>query len=184
MRLSFILFLCLVAEPVLAQSVGAPPPADIISRDVASVEAGLSCAFPVDGKTDAPGTVAGSVNVVRDPAGFMTKGRVVPAVLGFEFGVRARLADPMRSQVVTIVVTHPPIGPEGITKETWDTTLDGMESLLNSYRFEKTSELVTGRWAISAVAGSQTLYRVAYDVVDPASVPDLAQLCDAPEVQS
>jgi hypothetical protein len=150
---------------------------DNVSPLIGHIESGITCAPRIDGTADAADTVAGSVNVIRSPLDFVSAGPVVPAALGIGLGVKAQLADPFVTMGVTIVVTHPPMGSDGITRQSWQTSINGFEPLLNSYRFEQDAELLTGAWTITAMAGGTMLYHVSFDVVAPETVPQLTALC-------
>lgn len=177
MRSALLLCLALLPAPLRAEMA-----ADVVSPDLSLMEAGMTCRPQVTGTVTAPGTMKGSIAVVRDPMAFVATGRQVPAVLGLGFGVRARLADPGQRREVTIVVTHPPMAPGGVTRESWTATLTGLTSLLNSYRFETEAELVPGDWTISAEAGGKVLFRVPYTVLPADRLPGLAQVCAQREV--
>lgn len=168
--------LSILSLPALAQQV----PGDVVSPAIAFFEAGIICAPDPVAIVPAPGTVAGVTNLIDGNPDFVSFGRAVPAVIGVGFGVRAGAA--LRDfPDVTIVVTHPPMGPEGATVQSYATSIGAAtvaeDGSLSFYHLEYDYELVTGRWTFTAQVGEDMLYSAAFDVVPPDSVPELAGLC-------
>lgn len=171
--------LALILSPLAASAQTTV--ADKVSPLIGRFAAGLTCSMDSLGRQTATDTVNGAVSLVDDQD-FISTGRQVPAVLGLGFGVKAQLADPFAIRTVTISVTHPPMGPEGVMRQSWQMQLNGIRTQLTSFRFEDAFELVIGDWTISAVQGDLTLYRVAFTVVPIADFPGLADLCAQEDV--
>ena len=81
---------------------------------------------------------------------------------------------------MTIIVTHPPMGPEGSTRDTWEGNFFAGSPTASFFRFEYREEQVPGDWTIQAVAGDRVLYTARFEVVDPVEMPDFADPCAAP----
>ena len=64
---------------------------DFVSTEVGFFEAGVICAQAINVVRDAPDTLAGSTHVIEDAKPFVSKGRIVPAVLGFDLALRPNL---------------------------------------------------------------------------------------------
>lgn len=168
--------LCLMfwsAGATLAQSLPEPK----LSQAIASAQIGVICAVAPDEVVPAPGTVSGTKHVVSEVPPFVSYGRVVPAVLGVGFGISARAADP-DGLSTTMEVTHPPFPGSGATFQSFPSRLPGASDGITFYQFDHGYELVTGRWTLVMrdLSGS-VLYSVAFDVVPPEQLPQLATAC-------
>lgn len=161
------LALALLATPSLAD--------DLISPALSSFEAGITCRSEPVATEPAPDTIAGFTNIIGEIPDFVSPARVVPGVIGVGFGVKAALAAG-DGVPVTITVTHPPMGPDGVTEQSFPSSL-GPEVGVAFYDFELSYELVMGDWSITARSGSKVLYVAEFTVVPPGHVPELAGVC-------
>ncbi len=144
------------------------------------IEAGIICA-PEDGRREAaPDTRLGYVNLVDGDITMGLAARRIPAMDGLAFGVLVTLADAVGTQEVTIIVTHPPMGPGGSTRDVWQSNLSGGRQSANFFRFEYPEERVPGAWTISAMADERVLYTAKFEVVDPAAMPAFISPCEQP----
>jgi len=164
--------LALLALPLPPAAQGA----DEVGRAISAFEAGIICAPEVTGTNPAPDTIAGVTNIVDGPVEFVSRGRNVPAVLGMGFGARAQ-AKGGDIFPVTVVVTHPPMGDAGQTRQSYETIVRGDEMSITLYQFDFDYELLPGPWVIEAYDGDLLLFRANFTVVAPALVPELATLC-------
>lgn len=155
---------------LLAQSV------DQLSPLMASFRAGVFCAPKVISTTPAPDTIAGVTNVIEDVPPFVSAGRNVPAVLGMGFGVLAGAKQQLLLDVL-VVVTHPPMGEAGVTRQSYYTDITNIGQSMTLYQFDYDYELVEGPWTITATQGDEILFRAGFTVVPPAMVPELAGVC-------
>ncbi len=134
---------------------------------------GYFCALePVD-QGVAEETVAGVVNLIEGLPAFLNEGPLVPAQLGLGFGVLVQ-AKPGYAGMTEMHVTHPPMGPEGVTEQRWVTQLSGGEQDYFGYTFDEEYELLPGEWVLSARSNGRLIYRVAFTVLDPALMPPAA----------
>lgn len=177
MRLTLLL-LCLLATTVHAA------PADMTGPLIGSLESGVICPPPSVGETAAPGTVAGVTHLVAEDPPFVSMSSRVPAVMGIGFGVKTMTTDLLGIGDVTMTVTHPPMGKDGITQQTFQTRIDGTSPSLTFYQFDYAYELVQGRWQMEATKNGEILYRTSFDVVAPKAAPELAQICGFEELLS
>ncbi len=167
-----LLFLALAALPLPVAAQGA----DEVGGGIAAFEAGIICAPEVTGTLPAPDTVAGVTNIVDGPVEFVSRGRNVPAVLGMGFGARAQ-AKSKDLYAVTVVVTHPPMGAQSQTRQSYQTVVRADQKSVTLYQFDFDYELVPGPWVIEAYDGDVLLYRANFNVVVPSLVPELASIC-------
>ena len=172
MKLQVLALLCL---PFAA--VAQAPLPDVISDDMASVEAGVICAPESTGTAEAPGTVAGTTHLIGEEPPFVAVTRRVPAVLGVGFGVKARSVDAAGLYPVLMTVTHPPMGDGAVTTQTFETTIRGTDPSLTFYQFDFDYELLPGIWQMTASSGDVTFYRTTFEVLPPDQVPELARIC-------
>lgn len=152
--------------------------ADMMRSDaLVTLEAGVLCPPETTGATLAPDTLAGATHVIDVDPPFVSRGRIVPAALGVGFGIKAQSVLPDGITTVTARVTHPPMGPEGRTAQSFVTTISGQTPSVTFYQFDHRYELVTGTWTIAGYDGGEQLFSVSFEVVAPATMPDLAGAC-------
>ncbi len=180
MRLT--LFLCAFAfvGPVAAWS----PAADLTDAAIASLETGVICPPPTVGETPAPGTLAGTTHLIEDEPPFVSRSNRVPAVIGLGFGAKSMTADMLGLSDVTMTVTHPPMGKDGITSQTFQTRIDGTTPALTFYQFDYDYELVKGLWQMEASKDGKVLYRTTFEVIAPKDASELAKICGFEELLS
>ncbi|MCF2905733.1 DUF3859 domain-containing protein [Octadecabacter sp. CECT 8868] len=134
---------------------------------------------------DAPNTAAGSTLVVEDAPPFVSEGRLVPAVIGVGFGVRAGLQGALGQDNVVMTVTHPPLIGNGLTKQSFGTSIGGeLTPGITFYQFDYPYELVLGDWTMTAKSNGVTFYQTTFTVVPPETLPDLAAICGYTELLS
>ena len=137
---------------------------------VAEFDYGYFCALePVD-EGVAEGTISGTVAYVEGPPPFISRGSLVPARIGVGFGVHVRVL-PEYEGMVTVHVEHPPMGPDGVTRQVWVTDLSADEQEYLGYSFDHSYELVTGPWRMTATANGRVIYDASFEVLDPALMP-------------
>jgi len=164
------------ALPVAAAAQDLPNP--FLSDAVETLIHGVYCAeAPVSLET-APDTAAGVVNIVPNLPEMRAVTTLVPAQIGVGFGVLVTAPEGGAIDPARITITHPPYPDSGIEVERWQTAIPEGEPGLIGFSFEVESELVTGPWVMLAEDESGAmLFRVAFEVVPPALLPDLAQGC-------
>jgi hypothetical protein len=165
-----ILYLIIAPTFVAAQ-------ADMISTEIAEIEIGILCDPETVTTSPAPNTLAGVTHVVNEPPRFISNSQIVPAAFGIGFGVRSRALRAEGLDNVTIVITHPPMGDDGATIQSYTTGIGGNGGSFTFYQFDYAYELQTGPWTITALRNNKPLYTVNFDVVAPETVPDLAGAC-------
>jgi len=168
-----------MATSGLAQSVGR----DFVSTDISTFTAGVICTPVLLGQTVAPDTIAGHTNQIGGEVHFSSASRRVPAVEGLSFGVRAatKMQDYPR---VIMTVSHPPMGNQGTTQQSWPMELVAENDRISLFSFQHDYELVRGAWSFEARSGETVLYRANFEVVDPTQVPELADMCGFAEMLS
>ena len=159
--------------PILAQDLPNPFKSDVID----SLVYGVYCAEgPID-LEEAPDTAAGVVNIVPGIPEMRAVTTLVPAQIGIGFGVVVEARDGLFLDPATVTITHPPYPDTGIEVERWITSIDGDGPGLIGFSFEVESELVTGPWTFEAEHQGDLIFRIDFEVVPPALLPDLAQGC-------
>lgn len=166
----------LVVLFVLWPIMGLSQSHDYSAPRINDFQAGIFCAPEVVETVPAPGTVSGESNILEYTPDFVSTGRNVPAVLGMGFGVKSS-AKNVPIYNVTVHVTHPPMGPNGVTEQTYTTYIDSHDLSVSLYQFDYGYELVEGLWTMTALDGEDLLYRASFNVVPPNLVPDLASVC-------
>lgn len=168
-RLALVICGCVVALPAVAEMLR--------SEALVSLEAGIFCPPETAGATLAPDTLAGSTHVIDVDPPFVSHRRMVPAVLGVGFGIKAQSAMPEGITTVTARVTHPPMGPEGRTTQSFVTAISGQTPSVTFYQFDHSYELVTGTWTIAGYDDGVQLFAVSFEVVAPDRLPELSRAC-------
>ncbi|CUH39208.1 hypothetical protein JSE7799_01931 [Jannaschia seosinensis] len=131
------------------------------------VEAGIICPRPTTGELmEAPGTEAGFIRQIDESLVFDLPDRIVPTMDRLSFGFRTGVKLGTPSQIVTVVITHPPMGPRDVTREEWEDKIPAGTESLNLFTFEKEYEKVPGPWTFEIEKDGETLVEVPFTVVD------------------
>jgi hypothetical protein len=161
------------ASALSAQDLPNPYASDLIESFVH----GVYCAeAPID-LEEAPDTAAGVVNIVPGLPEMRRITTLVPAQLGIGFGVLVEAREGLVLDPLVVTITHPPYPDSGVEVERWVTGIDGVGPGLVGFSFELETELVTGPWTFEAEHEGEIVFRVSFEVVPPALLPDLAQGC-------
>lgn len=137
------------------------------SPGTARFEHGFFCALEPIAVEEANDTVSGTVTIVADEPIFLAPGPQVPAQLGIGFGVIVQPL-PQYAGPVTISVQHPPMGPNGVTRQSWQAELFSDDTTYLGFTFEDRYEVVRGEWTLSAQSNGRPIYSVRFQVTDPA----------------
>ena len=151
--------------------------AEISSDGAARLEYGYFCAAETVRQVEAEDTISGVVNMVAHAPPFLAKSTIVPARIGIGFGVHMDVL-PEHAGTAIVETIHPPMGPNGVTRETWVTTYTVDQTAYNGFTFEYDYEVLPGDWTISASSNGRVLYSVDFQVVDPGLMPSVP--CGAP----
>ncbi len=160
-------------QAILAQDLPNPFKSDLID----SLQYGVYCAEGPIELQEAPDTAAGVVNIVPGLPEMRAVTTLVLAQIGIGFGIVVEARDGLVLDPATVTITHPPYPDTGIEVERWVTSIDGDGPGLIGFSFEVDSELVTGRWTFEAEHQGELVFRIDFEVVPPALLPDLAQGC-------
>jgi len=153
--------------PILLLLLPTTTLADTQSPGAARFEHGFFCAMEPISFEEASDTVSGTVTIVADEPIFLAPGPQVPAQLGIGFGVIIQPL-PQYAGPVTISVQHPPMGPNGVTRQSWQADLFAEDSTYLGFTFEQRYEVVRGPWTLSAQSNGRPIYEVNFVVTDPA----------------
>ena len=156
-----------IAQPANAQE----------QSPIALQEHGVICTINLQGQQPAPDTETGHINVIDETRGIDVFTDQVPAHLGLSFGIRTVLSKGAILDGVRISVTHPPMGPERITQQSWEASLHSGASALNLFTFEDTHELVQGTWIFQLTFAGNILSEQRFEVTPPGSVPTVQYAC-------
>lgn len=165
-----VIALLLLATPLAAQ--------DKSGLAIATLETGVICPPESTGTRPAPDTVAGVTNVVAEEPPFVSTVNKVPAVMGIGFGAKAMSETVFGIDNVTMTITHPPMGPEQATQQSFLTSISGTDTSITFYQFDYDYELLPGEWTMTATSGGDVLYTTSFQVVPPQQVPELAAICN------
>lgn len=173
------------AVAALVLTLAAPVSAaggEIVPRAQGGVEYGLTfdgygviCAIDTEGQRVAPDTESGVLNVVPQGRAFDVVTDVVPAEPGISFGIRTGGVTPAL-MAARVEVTHPPMGPQDVTRQSWD-YVPGNPAL-NLFTFEHPYEAVKGLWTFRVLgADGAVLAAKRFSVTDLSEAPAAARAC-------
>jgi len=170
-----LVLLSLIATPALAAG-------DITGDPVmfTALDAGIICAAGDRRREAAPDTRAGFIELLEGSSTLGLSARRIPALPGLAFGVAATMVETAEAQGVTLIVTHPPMGTDGTTRETWQSDFPPGGSVVNFFSFDLPEERVTGPWTMEARFEGRLLYVARFEVLDPAAMPDFVNPCIEP----
>lgn len=168
--------LCAVAQVALLP--------DRTNSSIAELQVGVICSPPSTGEAIAPGTVAGTTHLIADNPPFIARTNRVPAVLGVGFGVKSMTSDSAGLTDVTFTITHPPMGPQSATSQSFNTSISGTGLSLTFYQFDFDYELLPGFWQMAASKDGALLFRTTFEILAPQAMPELAQVCGFEELLS
>jgi len=137
---------------------------------VAAFDYGYFCALDPVEEQASPDTVSGTVQLVADLPTFIARDLNVPAQVGVGFGVHVQTLPQFAGQV-TVTSEHPPMGPNGVTRQSWVTDLSATEQNYVGYSFEYDYELLPGLWTLSAQANGRMLYSITFNILPPTQSP-------------
>lgn len=178
MRRSFITVLT-----GLAAAAGLPlvAGAALYAPGAASATYGYFCALDPVAEIPAEDTISGTVSLIEGPPRLIRQGPLVPAQIGVGFGVIFDLP-PGTSGPVTVEVTHPPMGPQSVTRETWVSSATGVAGNYVGFTFDLPYEVRKGAWSFRGTANGRVVFEATFDVVSPG--PGLPVFCPTEPVIS
>lgn len=162
--LRFLLPLILLAAPATAQ--------------VRLIDAGIICPRESRGDlVEAPGTEAGHIRRIEEGLSFDLPDRLVPTMDLLSFGFRTELKPETPALAVTVVVTHPPMGPRGVEREQWADVMEPGMASLNLFTFEMDYEKVAGDWSFSIEVGGEPVVTVPFEVTETDGRGSVERVC-------
>ena len=148
-----------------------------ISPVIVHLEAGIICPPETIETVPAPDTLAGKTHVIDIEPPFVSNAQLVPAALGIGFGIKSQTVIEGGLEGVTMVVTHPAMGPNATASQSFTTSISDRDPSLTFYQFDYPYELVLGSWQMTAMHDEEILYQVQFDVVEAKMLPNLARAC-------
>lgn len=175
-RLLPALCAALALSPMLPAPLAAAD--ESYARDpVVIIDHGVICQVTPDGSREAPDTMVGAINLIEQSRDMDVTTRVVPAKTGISFGVKFTLRPGAGDRSVAVIVSHPPMGPDGVTTETWIAPLSEGRASLNLFTFEFPYELVPGPWTMALEGEEGRLMEQHFEVVSELAAPAVLSVC-------
>lgn len=162
--------------PVILGATAAQASTPVIGQRVAEMVVGVYCAQPPEDRVDAPGTVSGVINIVRDLPVMQAGQLVVPAELGVGFGVLVDMQPGQAAQAI-VELTHPPYPTNGVEVETYVTDLSDLSTNLVGFSFDHDYELVPGPWTFRVFDDAGDVFAVTFQVAPAGSLPASMSPC-------
>ncbi|CTQ31943.1 DUF3859 domain-containing protein [Jannaschia rubra] len=148
------------------------------AAQVRLVGAGIVCPRESRGElVPAPGTEAGHIRRIEEGLIFDLPDRIVPTMDDLSFGFRTALKPGTPTQTVTVVVTHPPMGPRGVEREEWTDVIEPGTQSLNLFTFEEDYEKVPGPWTFAIELDGVPLVEVPFEVTEADGRGRIEQVC-------
>lgn len=169
LRLAPILTALCLALPASAQEAG-----------LRLLDHGVICQVVSEGTIAAPQTEQGRLNLIAQDRDIDVTTTLVPAELGISFGIRFISEGGGAPQPVSVVLTHPPMGPRGVTRQSWVTVLHPDDPGLALFTFEFPYEMVTGRWTLALEGEGVRLAEQGFDVVPAEAAATVLAACPGP----
>ncbi|MCR8547981.1 DUF3859 domain-containing protein [Salipiger sp. P9] len=141
------------------------------------IDHGVICQVTAQGARPAPDTLLGEINLIEQTRDMDVTTRVVPAKAGISFGIKFTLRPGTGERDMRVIVTHPPMGPEGITRESWTAAVSEGRSSLNLFTFEFPYEMVPGEWVMALEAEGERLMEQRFEVVPELAAPGVLSVC-------
>ncbi|WP_300515940.1 DUF3859 domain-containing protein [Aliiroseovarius sp.] len=159
------------------------PAAAGANPQVLSVQSGFLCGVIGSGSALAEDTLEGRTDLMDVHLLRVIPTRVAPAAKGIHIGVVLQ-RDPSFTSPIRAVTAHPPMGPDGVTQQSFFTnqTPDGLVGV--GWEFEYSYEMLPGDWSITLYDGATELHRAEFTVVPPALFPQDIDICDGPDLLS
>ena len=165
------------ALPTLALMLAALQTSPAFAQ-VRLIDAGIICPRESSGQlVDAPGTESGFIQQIDQGMTFDLPDRTVPTLDKLSFGFRTGLKPGEPAQEVVVVVTHPPMGVRGQTRQEWSDVITPGATSLNMFTFDEDYEKVVGAWTFSIEIGDQPAVTVAFDVTETENQGRIEQTC-------
>jgi hypothetical protein len=156
----FRFFLSAVACVCAVSALAKPP------QMVAVLDQGDACEpLPTQGEGGFD-TVDGELVLRAAPPDYTQDTTIVPAQIGITFGTVLAIAVPPENGVYMSSVTHPPMGNQGRTRQTWPFRQGAGTNILG-YTLEDDFELVTGDWIFRLSDGQNILFEQKFTLVPP-----------------
>lgn len=135
---------------------------------------GLFCQVDRLGSEPAPETLSGTVHLIDGTQRPVRQTQLIPGLLGRGFGTVVSLPPGRRLPLpVMVEVLHPPMGPDGITRQAWPSILGSSGPTVSTWSFDLPAEVVPGDWRFRMLAGREVLLEIPFRVSlpDPAAPP-------------
>lgn len=164
----------LFAGPALCET------GDFVLPGVVLLEAGIYCPEVADGRMEAPDTESGYIDLLSGEVRAAYLGNVVPGEIGIGFGMRYQVEPETGMISGRMVVTHPPMGDSGITRQSYTVILDPAQSNMSQYDFDFPYEIVQGTWTMTLEIAGLPALRQSFTVVPPEAAPFSIDECEGP----
>ncbi|MBN9889606.1 DUF3859 domain-containing protein [Salipiger abyssi] len=175
--MSRLFALVAAALAVLPAPVAAETAPSYAHDPLVLLDHGVICQVTTQGARPAPDTLMGEINLIDQSREMDVTTRVVPAKAGISFGIKFTLRPGAGARDMNVIVTHPPMGPEGITRESWTAPIAEGSSSLNLFTFEFPYEMVPGEWVMALEADGERLLEQRFEVVSELAAPAVLSVC-------
>jgi Domain of unknown function (DUF3859) len=137
----------------------------LLSREhITDIAVGIFCKDGVGIKQSYdPNTIKGTVERMDRVPTLVRETQVIPAIDKILFGILAR--EKVENGTVLITVTHPPLGAQGLTVESWETQMDPGKHTVHAYYLGLSDGSPLGRWTITGASNAGPVFYAEFDVV-------------------
>lgn len=153
-------------------------PLQATAQTATPLEFGVFCTQERMEQQAAPDTVQGVVNIVPGGNQIRWPQAQVPAAIGVGFGIWYNVSD-LGPGMIETVITHPPVGADGIKRESWQSAFVPGDSdrRYTGFSMEYDEELVQGLWQFRVYHESRLIAQQRFHLVPESVFPTIVATC-------
>jgi hypothetical protein len=150
--------------------------ASFVDESMVLVEYGVYCPYDIIGKTPAPDTISGETDHIDNVilGDLSTK---IPAIQGFALGMFYYAKDNTRAYDFVLTLTHPPLGPNGRTEQSWSARVREGKAGQSTWQFDDPEDMALGEWMMELSLNGKVVIRQMFEVVPAAQAPAALSTC-------
>lgn len=153
-------------------------PVQAAAQTAAPLEFGVFCTRERMEQQAAPDTVQGAINIVPGGNQIRWSQAQVPTAIGVGFGIWYDVSD-LGPGMIETVITHPPVGADGIKRESWQSAFVPGDSdrRYTGFSMEYDEELVQGLWQFRIYHDGQLIAQQQFHLVPESNFPTIVAAC-------
>ncbi|WP_299624779.1 DUF3859 domain-containing protein [uncultured Tateyamaria sp.] len=139
---------------------------------------GIDCTLPDGEIVSGQDTVDGEVIVNTSPGTpILIETLTAPTQVGLSLMIAFSVQPDTPPTTLTASVTHPPMGPQRTTRQTWSLNVVGGDKKAFGYGLEDKFEEVPGLWTFRLADGDRVLLQQTFTMVTPDKAQHVMDTC-------